>query len=79
MTRDGISKKQRQDDQRRKRTQAASALATGAKNPLKAISVTPRPQRPSVGLSRAASEPMAPHSYPVTRAAIGKRQTPGSG
>ncbi len=68
MTKGRIDKKQRQDDQRKKRLQAAPARATGAKR-----------SPPPVGLSRAASEPLPPHSYPVTRAAIGKRQTPGGG
>jgi hypothetical protein len=82
MTR-GIPKKRQRDEQLRKeRAQAASVLAQGAMKPLKAISVAPRPQRPPVGLSRAVSGPLPAqlppaHHYPVTRAAIGKRQTPG--
>jgi hypothetical protein len=77
MTR-GIPKKRQRDEQlRKKRAQAASGLVHGAMKPLKAISVTPRPQRPPVGLSRAVSEPLPVHSYPIERVAIGKRQVPG--
>jgi hypothetical protein len=77
MTR-GIPKKRQRDEQlRKKRVQTAPGLAHGAMKPLKAISVTPRPQRP--GLSRAVSEPLPVHSYPVKRVAIGKRQAPGGG
>ena len=45
----GISKKERQDEQRRKRAQAASVLAQGAKKSPKAIPIPtrPRPRRPS--------------------------------
>jgi hypothetical protein len=51
---------------RRKRSQAASELALGAKLP-------PRPSRPSVGRS----EPLPPARYPVTRSSLGKRQGGG--
>jgi hypothetical protein len=37
MTKGRLDKKQRQDDQRRKRAQAAPARATGAKEPLRAL------------------------------------------
>ena len=47
MTKGRLDKKQRQDDQRRKRAQAASALATGAKKSPKAIPIPTRPRRPS--------------------------------
>ena len=47
MTKGRLDKEQRQDDQRRKRAQAASALATGAKKSLKAIPVAAKRSRPS--------------------------------
>ena len=44
----GISKKRQRDEQlRKKRAQAVSVLAQGAKTPPKAIPVPTRPRRPS--------------------------------
>ncbi len=63
MTR-GIPKKRAEAEQlRKKRAQAASGLAK-------------RP-RPSVGRAKAMPAQLPPHSYPVKRAALGKRQVPG--
>jgi hypothetical protein len=78
MTKGRLDKKQRQDDQRRKRAQAASVLAQGAKKPVAAVPIASRPQRPPVGRATAAvSEPLPPMSYPIKKAALGKPQTAG--
>jgi hypothetical protein len=65
----GISKKLQLAHLRRKRAQAASGLAMGAKMPPKAFPVPTRPGRPPAGLP--------PAHYPLKRAAVGKRQVPG--
>jgi hypothetical protein len=73
-----IPKKRAKAEQlRKKRAQAASVPAHGAMKPLKAISVAPRPQRPSVGRATAMSAPLPPAHYPAKRVAIGKPQTAG--
>jgi hypothetical protein len=62
MTRGRLGKRERQDDQlRQKRAQAAQAWPTAKRS------------RPSVGRA----EPLPPHSYPIKRVALGKRQVPG--
>jgi hypothetical protein len=71
MTKGRLDKKQRLGDERRKRTQAASALATGAKKSPKAI--------PVPGRATAMSGPLPPAHYPAKRVAIGKRQVAGGG
>jgi hypothetical protein len=73
MTKGRLDKKQRQDDQRRKRAQAASGLAHGAKNP----SLATKRSRPAVGRATAMSGPLPPAHYPAKRAALGKPQIAG--
>jgi hypothetical protein len=69
MTRGRLGKRERQAEQlRKKRAQAASVLATGAKVPPTAIQVAARRSRPSVGPAIAISEPLPPMRYPAKRA-----------
>src|ERR1700732_2109401 len=49
-------------------------LAMGAKEPLRPIPIGPRRSRPSRGFVEATPEPLSPHSYPLKRASLGKRQ-----
>jgi hypothetical protein len=56
---------------RKKRAQAASARAMGAKKSPKAI--------PVPGRATAMSGPLPPSHYPAKRVAIGKRQVAGGG
>jgi hypothetical protein len=75
-----ISKKRAQAEQlRKKRAQAASALAQGAKNPPRAIPVAAKRSRPSVGFVEAMTEPVSPMRYPLKRVTMGKCQEPGGG
>jgi hypothetical protein len=75
MTKGRLDKKQRQDDQRRKRAQAASGLAQGAKSPARPIPVPSAAKRVSVGRAT----PLPPAPYPIKRVSLGKRQAPGAG
>jgi hypothetical protein len=73
-----IPKKRAKAEQlRKKRTQAASALATGAKN--QAILVAAKRSRPSAGRAKAMPAQLPPAHYPIKRAALGKRQVAGGG
>jgi hypothetical protein len=73
MTRGIPKKRQRAEQLRKKRLQAAPAraaaigLAQGAKKPMPTAA-----NRPSVGRA----EPLPAHSYPAKRVALGKRQAP---
>lgn len=70
MTKDGIPKRRRQDEARRKkRLQAAAAWPKASNSTPKAIQVPSAAPRPSVGLP--------PMTYPIKRATLGKRQAPG--
>ena len=72
-----LGKKQRQDDQRRrKRAQAVSVLAQGARNPPLAIVAAKRSRPPSVGRAKAMPAPLSSAHYPIKRAALGRRQEP---
>ena len=72
-----IPKKRAKAEQvRKKRAQAASALAQGAKNPSPAIPVAAKRSRLSVGRAKAMPAPLPPAHYPSKRAALGKRQEP---
>ena len=75
----GVSKKLQRDEQlRKKRAQAASVLAHGAKVPPKPIVVVAaRRSRPSAGRATAMPEPLPPAHYPIKRSSLGKRQAPG--
>jgi hypothetical protein len=77
MTRGIPKKRQRAEQLRKKRAQAASGLVHGAKKPPPAIPIASRPQLPSVGRATAVSEPLPPMSYPIKKAALGKPQTAG--
>jgi hypothetical protein len=65
----GIPLKQLRAEQRRKRAQAASGLAHGAKSPARPIPVP----------SAAGRATLPPAHYPIKRVAAGKRQTTGGG
>ena len=70
-------KRARAEQLRKRRAQAASALAHGAAAPLRPIPVPSAAKRASAGLAKAMPEPLSPAHYPLKRAAIGKRQVPG--
>jgi|HubBroStandDraft_3_1064219.scaffolds.fasta_scaffold107838_3 hypothetical protein len=71
MKRGRIGKKQREADLRHKRrAQVAGEWLTAAKTPPKAIPVGAMARLASVDRA----EPLVPHSYPVKRASLGKRQ-----
>jgi hypothetical protein len=73
MTKGIPKKRQRAEQLRKKRAQAAPVLATGAKKPVAAVPIASRPQARSV----AAHEPLPAHSYPAKRVSLGKPQTAG--
>jgi hypothetical protein len=66
MTKGRLDKKQRLADQCRKRAQAATGLAQGAKKPVLAIKVPTAAKRAPAGLS--------PAHYPAKRSSLGERQ-----
>jgi len=74
MTRGRIDKRQRLAEQlRKKRSQAVSGLALGARKPAAAVPIASRPPRPPV----ARAEPLPSAHYPAKRARLGKPQVPG--
>jgi hypothetical protein len=77
MTKGVPKKRQRAEQLRKKRAQAAPTWAAAAKTPPKAIPIAQRRARPSVGFVEAVSESLPPAHYPAKRVAIGKRQVPG--
>jgi hypothetical protein len=72
----GVPKKQQLDEElRKKRVQAVSAMGCAAKVPSRPILViAAKRSRPSVGRATAMPEPLPPAHYPIKRAALGNRQ-----
>jgi hypothetical protein len=78
MTKGIPKKRQRAEQLRKKRTQAASGRLQGAKSPpTKAIHIASASPRPSVGSATAMAEPLSPAHYPIKRSSLGKPQTAG--
>jgi hypothetical protein len=73
----GVSKKLQRDDQRRKkRAQTATGFAQTAATPQRVVPVQTAATRHAVAPAGARDKQLPPMRYPVTRAAIGKRQEP---
>jgi hypothetical protein len=68
MTKGRLDKKQRLADQRRKRAQAATGLAQGAKKPARAVTVPTAAKQAPAGL--------AAHRYPLKKSSLGAPQVP---